>query len=140
MSISPVAQMVKKSACNAGDLGLIPESERSPGEGNGNPFQYFCLENPMDRGAWRATVHRVAKSRTQLKRLTSMHRWKDAQYLKCYSAVFLILPVKEAIGWIDNGPDYKSARVSSSSPGSSSCFVCNLDQASSSPLPQFSHL
>ena len=42
----------KESACNAGDQGLIPESERSPGEGNGNPLQYSCLENPTDRGAW----------------------------------------------------------------------------------------
>ena len=55
---------VKASACKAGDLGLIPGSGRSPGEGNGNPLQYFCLENPMDRGVWWATVHRVAKSRT----------------------------------------------------------------------------
>ena len=56
----------KESACNVGDLGLIPELERSPGEGNGNPLQYSCLENPMDRGAWRATVHGVTKSWTQL--------------------------------------------------------------------------
>ena len=42
----------KESACNAGDPGLIPGSGRSPGEGNGNPLQYYCLENPMDRGAW----------------------------------------------------------------------------------------
>ena len=55
---------VKASACNAGNLGSIPGSERSPGEGNGNPPQYSCLENPMDRGAWWATVHGVAKSRT----------------------------------------------------------------------------
>ena len=48
---------VKASACNAGDLGSIPGSGRSPGEGNGNPLQYPCLENPMDRGAWWATVH-----------------------------------------------------------------------------------
>ena len=47
---------VKASACNAGDLGSIPGSGRSPGEGNGNPLQYSCLENPMDRGAWWATV------------------------------------------------------------------------------------
>ena len=52
------------SACNAGDLGSVPESGRSPGEGNGNPLQYSCLENPMDRGAWWAIVHGVAKSRT----------------------------------------------------------------------------
>ena len=47
----------KKSACNAGDPGSIPGLGRSPGEGNGNPLQYSCLENPMDRGAWQATVH-----------------------------------------------------------------------------------
>ena len=52
--------------------GLIPELGRSPGGGHGNPLQYSCLENPMDRGAWRATVHGGAQSRTQLKRL-SMH-------------------------------------------------------------------
>ena len=47
----------KESACNAGDLGSIPGLERSPGEGNGNPLQYSCLENPMDREAWWAAVH-----------------------------------------------------------------------------------
>ena len=47
----------KESTCNAGGLGLIPELERSPEEGSGNPLQYSCLENPMDRGAWQATVH-----------------------------------------------------------------------------------
>ena len=51
----------KESACNAGDLGSVPSSGRSPGEGNGYPIQYSCLENPMDRGAWRATVRGVAK-------------------------------------------------------------------------------
>ena len=56
----------KESACNAGDPGLIPGWGRSPGEGNGNPLQHSCLENPMDRGAWQATVHGVAKSQTQL--------------------------------------------------------------------------
>ena len=52
----PGGAEVKASACNAGDLGSTPGSGRSPGEGNGNPLQYSCLENPMDRGAWRATV------------------------------------------------------------------------------------
>ena len=47
-----VAQRLKASACNVGDLGLIPGSGRSPGEGNGNPLQYSCLENPMDGGTW----------------------------------------------------------------------------------------
>ena len=52
----------RESACNVGDPGSIPGLGRSPGEGNGNPFQYFCLENPMDRGAWRATVHKLTES------------------------------------------------------------------------------
>ena len=56
--------MVKESACNAGDTGSIPGLGRSPGEGNGNALQFSCLENPMDRGAWWAAVHGVAKSRT----------------------------------------------------------------------------
>ena len=55
-----LAQLVE-SACNTGDPGSFPELGRSPGEVNGNPLQYSCLGNPMDRGAWRATVHRVAK-------------------------------------------------------------------------------
>ena len=54
--------MVKNLSANAGDLGLIPELGRSPGEGNGNPLQYPCLGNPMDRGAWEAIVHGVTKS------------------------------------------------------------------------------
>ena len=54
----------KASACNAGDLGSIPGSRRSLGEGNGSPLQYSCLENPMDKGAWWATVHEFAKSQT----------------------------------------------------------------------------
>ena len=56
----------KESACNAGGLGSIPGSGRSPGGGRGNPLQSFCQENPMQRGAWWATVHGVAKSRTRL--------------------------------------------------------------------------
>ena len=60
----------KASAYNAGDPGSIPGSGRSPGEGNGNPLQYSCLENPTDRGIWWATVHGVAKSRTQLSDFT----------------------------------------------------------------------
>ena len=66
----PGGSEVKVSACNAGDLGSIPGLGRSPGEGNGNPLQYSCLENPMDRGAWWATVHGVVKSRTQLSNFT----------------------------------------------------------------------
>ena len=55
----------KASAYNAGDPGSIPGSGRSPGEGNGNPLQYSCLENPMDGGAWWAVAHGVEKSQTQ---------------------------------------------------------------------------
>ena len=60
--LCPGGSEVKASACNAGDPGLIPGSGRSPGEGNGNPLQYSCLENPMEGGAWWAPVHGVTKS------------------------------------------------------------------------------
>ena len=66
----------KESACNAGvirDVGSIPGWGRSPGGGHGNPLQYSCLENPLDRGAWRATVHGVTESQARLKQL-SMHK------------------------------------------------------------------
>ena len=58
--------MVKNLPANAGDTGVIPGSGRAPGGGNGNPLQYSCLEHSMDRGAWQATIHRVAKSQTRL--------------------------------------------------------------------------
>ena len=57
----------KESVCHSGDPGSIPGSGRSPGEENGNPLQYSCQENSMDRGGWQATIHGVAKSRTQLR-------------------------------------------------------------------------
>ena len=69
---SLVAQMVKASGYNVGDLGSIPGLGRSPGEGNGNPLWYSCLENPMDGGAWWAAVHGVAKSQTRLSNFTSL--------------------------------------------------------------------
>ena len=62
----PRSSVGKESACSAGDLGWIPGSGRSPGEGNGNPLQCSCLENPMDRGAWWATVSGVARVRHNL--------------------------------------------------------------------------
>ena len=68
--------MVRNPSANAGDVGdvgSLPGSGRSPGGGHGNPLQYSCLENAMNRGAWRASVHRVAKNRTQLKRLRMQH-------------------------------------------------------------------
>ena len=67
MTALQVVLVIKNPLANAGDIrdsGLIPESGRFPGEGNDNPLQYSCLENPMDRGAWRATVDRVTKSQT----------------------------------------------------------------------------
>ena len=71
-----MALVVKNRSVNAGDVrdaGSIPRLGRSPGEGNSNPLQYSCLENPMDRGAWWATIHGVAKSRIQLKCLGTSH-------------------------------------------------------------------
>ena len=62
----PIGLVGKESACTAGDLGSVPGSGRSPGEGNGNRLQDSCLENPMDRGARQATVHGIAKSQTRL--------------------------------------------------------------------------
>ena len=70
----PAGSVVKNlsaSAGKTGDLGLIPQLGRSPGRGNGNPLQYSCLEHPMDRRAWWATVHEVAKSWTQLSNLNN---------------------------------------------------------------------
>ena len=64
--VFPSGSAGKESACNAGDLGLIPGLGRSPGGRHSNALQYSCLENPMDRGAWRATVHGVTKSQTLL--------------------------------------------------------------------------
>ena len=63
----------KESALTSGDLGSIPGLGRSPGEGNGNPLQYSCLDNSMDRGAWRATVYGVKKSQTQLSNFHSLN-------------------------------------------------------------------
>ena len=69
----------KESACNVGDLGLIPGSGKSPGEGNGNPLQYSCLENPMDRAIWKVTVHGAAKSRTRLSDFNSPPLWQKVK-------------------------------------------------------------
>ena len=74
--------MVKNPPANAGDTGSIPGSGRSPGEGNGNPLQNSCLENPMDRGAWRATVHGVTKESDSTYQLNyRLLRGKTAQHL-----------------------------------------------------------
>ena len=76
MWASQVVLVVKNPPANAEDVrdaGSISGSERLPGGGHGNPLQYFCLENPMDRGAWQATVHRISKSQTQLKQHSLLH-------------------------------------------------------------------
>ena len=78
----------KESACNAGDRGLISGLGRSPGEWNGNPLQYSYLENPMDRGAWQATVHGVANSRTWLSEFTSLHIWLPHTLLRQILSLF----------------------------------------------------
>ena len=87
----------KESAYNIGDLCLIPGSERFPGGGHDNPLQYSCLDNPMDREAWRATGHRVAKSQTQ-------HRVKCENCLSREMPVNLHVAVliMERIGHIKN--------------------------------------
>ena len=81
---SQVVLVLKNAPANAGDIrdvGLIHGSGRSPGEGNGNPLQYSCLENPVDRGACQATVHMVRKSWTQLKEL-STHAYVSVKLLQ----------------------------------------------------------
>ena len=93
MSRYKIVLVVKNLPSNAGDvrdLGLIPGSGKSPGEGHSNPLQYSCLENPMDRGAWRVMVHRVTKSRTRLKRVST-----DEQYsiVRIYHILFIHLSV-----------------------------------------------
>ena len=82
LQASLVAQMVE-SAGSAGNPGSIPGSGRSPGEENGNPLQYSCLENPMDGGALWATVHGVAKSRTQLSDFTFLLIYIDLLFNQC---------------------------------------------------------
>ena len=77
----------KEPACNTGhvrDKGSVPGSRRSPGGGNGNPLQYSCLENPMDKGAWRVTVHGVLKTLTWLKPVSTQHTHMCIYMLKQY--------------------------------------------------------
>ena len=86
---SQVALVVKNSSADEGvvrDVGLIPGLRRSPGGQHGNPLQHSCLDNPMDRGAWQATVHGLAKSQIRLKRL-SMHAACSNYILDCVSWV-----------------------------------------------------
>ena len=88
-----------ESASNAREAGLISGSRRSPGEGNGYPFQYSCLENSMDRGAWRATIHGVPKSQIQL---SDFHL-----YGNCKDFIEVLLEVRDGrrqtVTWDDKG-------------------------------------
>ena len=74
---APPSSNSKEPACNVGDLGSIPRSRRSPGEGNGYPLQYSCLENSMNRGAWWVTVYGVTKSQTRLRTHTDTHELQN---------------------------------------------------------------
>ena len=109
---SQVALVVKNSPANEGDLrdvGLIPGSGRSPGEGHGKPLQFSCLKNPMDRGTWQTTVHRVTKSQRQLKWLSThalfIISWSMTQFLRelrgeiCLWKINATLNIKEKI-WV----------------------------------------
>ena len=94
--------VVKNLPANAGDLrdvGLLPGLERSPGGGHGNPLQYSCLENPMNGGAWRATVHMVTKSQTRLKQLDMHACTHTCEVLPRVESE----PENVASGWLDAG-------------------------------------
>ena len=93
---SQAALVVKNSPANAGDikdLGLIPWSGRSPGKGNGNPLQYSCPENPMDRGVWWAAIHGVTKSRTRLKRLHTHGFLRETEKLEIYDSCSILITI-----------------------------------------------
>ena len=104
---SLVAQRLKHLPCNVGDLGSIPGSGRSPGEGNGNPLQDSCLENPMDGGVWWATVHGVTKSWTRLSDFTNhysllcslfrMLQFRILKYEICFYSVHVFKWILEVL-------------------------------------------
>ena len=96
----PHSSVGKESACNAGDLGSIPGLGRSPGEGNGNPLQYSCLENPMDRGAWWATVHRVARVWHDWATKPSDHVDTGDIYIYIYTHTYIPLNIRFNLGLI----------------------------------------
>ena len=84
--VAPVVKILFADAGDVRDVGSAPGSGRSPAGGDGNPLQYSGLENPMDRGAWQATVHRVAKSQTQMKRPRTQNtqtvRWGESSEMQ----------------------------------------------------------
>ena len=94
----PGGSVGKESPCNAGDVGLIPGSGRSPGEGHGNPLQYSCLENSMDRGAWRATVHGVSKSWTRVKETNALLSLQPGPTLGCVCLLEALLAPERTEG------------------------------------------
>ena len=91
----PHSSVGKESACNAGDPGLIPGSGRSPREGNGNPLQYSCLKNPMDRRTWQARVHGVTRVGYDLATKPLPHKWnitfKNYESLCCTPETYNIV-------------------------------------------------
>ena len=106
----------KESACNANDLSLIPVSGRSPEERYGNPLQYSCLENSVDRGAWQATVHRVPKSRIQLSKTLSL--FVCVCVCMCVCVIFIIF-------W----SHYVACRIFFPSQGSNLCPCCGRSES-----------
>ena len=100
--------MVKNLPASAGDIrdmDSIPGLGRSPGEGHGNPFQYSCLENPMDRGAWQTTVHGVAKNQKWLKPLSTYHQGSP---VTCFNLEPLVLLKKSHTRGFPGGPMVRS--------------------------------
>ena len=87
----------KASVYNVGDLGSIPGLGRSPGEGNGNPLQYYCLENPMDSGAWQATVHGITKSQARLCDFTSLSLKHALEFHVVHSLAFALCYVLNSV-------------------------------------------
>ena len=124
----------KESAWNVGDPGSIPGSGRSPGGGHGTLLQYFCLENSTDRGAWRATVYKVAKSQTRLRANTYSQvqrpHWLPAYMLVCFWLFFFLKPstIVHLIQWDIKlcWPPYFSRAVSQSY--LRSCLLCYTPQ------------
>ena len=108
----PCSSVGKESAYHTGDLGSIPWSGRSPGEGNGNPLQYYCLENPMDRGAWQAIVHGVARVGHDLATKPNHHYSKYLLYINTFNShnksvrqVLLLLSLFSHHSWRNCGSE-----------------------------------
>ena len=132
--VSQVALVVKNLPANAGDIrdaGSIPELGRSPGEGNGYPLQYSCLENPMDRGAWWATVYRVSQSHTRLKRLSTHtgHRLR----VKCHKTA-LVFSCKQRVLRFPTFLSNLATNQIPLTPSSHSIICCNSSRNSGQHL------